>query len=232
MRVPRMSAGNRSGVSWTRWNLAEIACASVVAVSVLATPGTPSSSRWPHPVLARPRETAKGMAANSAVSMRRISVCWPTMTLPISCSRPLTISAAACAFNVCCSITVSEEEPQSADRQRRHRERPRVEIAILRRGAPADEPPFALLDLLERAGQVAAGARADVASTRGGREIAQRPLLEPGPDDAPAFVAQRQLPAVGLQLRYRHFLVGADADAVDVVPFLAVDGELLAHLGA
>jgi hypothetical protein len=36
-----MSAGIMSGVSWSRWNFAAIARASVVAVSVLATPGTP-----------------------------------------------------------------------------------------------------------------------------------------------------------------------------------------------
>ena len=30
-----MSAGIRSGVSWMRWNSAEIVCASVVAISVL-----------------------------------------------------------------------------------------------------------------------------------------------------------------------------------------------------
>src|SRR4051812_2827338 len=57
-----MSAGSRSGVSWTRWNFAEIAFASVVAVSVLATPGTPSSRRWPQPERAplRPRERDRG----------------------------------------------------------------------------------------------------------------------------------------------------------------------------
>src|SRR6187397_2337320 len=104
MRVPRMSAGSRSGVSCTRWNFAEIALASVVAVSVLATPGTPSSKRWPQPDRARPCVTAKGIAANSAVSMRRNSVYWPTMTLAISVSSPVTISPAACAFNAWCSI--------------------------------------------------------------------------------------------------------------------------------
>ena len=38
--------------------------------------------------------------------------------------------------------------------------------------------------------------------------------------------------AVGLQLRHRHLVVRADADAVDVVPFLAVDGQLPGQLAA
>ena len=89
-----MSAGSRSGVNWMRWNRAEIACASVVAVSVFATPGTPSIRMWPQPARTSLREVANGMAANRPVSKRRISVPWPTMTFAISDSRPATIAAA------------------------------------------------------------------------------------------------------------------------------------------
>src|SRR3989304_4972838 len=60
-----MSAGIRSGVSWTRWKSAAIACAIVVATSVLATPGTPSSSTWPQPVPLPVRRVANGLAGDS-----------------------------------------------------------------------------------------------------------------------------------------------------------------------
>ena len=43
-------------MSWMRWNRAEIACASVVAVSVFATPGTPSSRMWPQPARVSPAD--------------------------------------------------------------------------------------------------------------------------------------------------------------------------------
>src|SRR5206468_3920147 len=204
MRVPRMSAGSKSGESCTRWNLAEIACDSVVAVSVLATPGTPSSRRWPQPERARPFETANGIAAKSAVSIRRISVCCPTMTFPISCSRPVTIAPAAWAFNSCCSIIRppaspeppttavgggrSLEEPEPRPRRGRARQRRRVQVAVFGGRAPAHERALALLDLLERPREVAAGPRPQVAPAGVARELAQRRLLEAGPDDAPAFV--------------------------------------------
>src|SRR6185503_11054265 len=247
MRVPRMSAGSRSGVSCTRWNFAEIALASVVAVSVLATPGTPSSKRWPQPDRARPCVTAKGIAANSAVSMRRTSVCWPTMTLAISVSSPVTISPAACAFNAWCSIILlrgfapqtprtlarsSKYHPQKADRRRGDRQRNRVEIAVFRRRAPADERTFTLLDLLERLGEIAAGPRSEVAAAGRAGDVAQRRLLEPRADDTAVLVAQRRFLAVGEQLRHRDLVVRADADAVDVMPFLLVDGDLAPHFAA
>src|SRR3982751_4604608 len=222
MRVPMMSAGSRSGVSWTRWNFAEIALASVVAVSVLATPGTPSSSRCPQPARARPCETANGIAANNAVSIRRISVCWPTMTFPISCSRPETISAAAWLFNACCSMPSSEKPPQRRHRERRPRQRAGIEVAIFRRRPVADQLPLAGFDFLQRLVQIAAGARPQVAAAGIGREIAQHRFLETVPADPPRFVAQRDFLAVRLQLRHRHLVVRADADAVDVMPFLAI----------
>ena len=47
MRVPTRSAGTRSGVNWMRLKLPRTVRASVLTVSVLASPGTPSTSRWP-----------------------------------------------------------------------------------------------------------------------------------------------------------------------------------------
>ena len=44
-RVPTRSAGTRSGVNWMRRKLPRSAAASVLTVSVLARPGTPSTSR-------------------------------------------------------------------------------------------------------------------------------------------------------------------------------------------
>jgi alpha-amylase len=45
--VPTTSAGRRSGVNWMRWNVVWMVSASVRTVSVLASPGTPSSSTCP-----------------------------------------------------------------------------------------------------------------------------------------------------------------------------------------
>src|SRR5881398_1581073 len=45
--VPVMSDGIRSGVNWMRENLSSSAWATVDTISVLASPGTPSSSAWP-----------------------------------------------------------------------------------------------------------------------------------------------------------------------------------------
>src|SRR4051812_46190181 len=232
MRVPMMSAGSRSGVSCTRWNFAEIALAIVVAVSVLATPGTPSSSKWPHPARGRPCDTANGIAAKSAVSILLINVCCPTITLPISRSSPVTISPAACVFNACCSITPSEIQPQQRDRAGRDHQRHGIEIAILRRRAVAHQLALAGFDLLQRLGQVAAGARAQVAAARIGRQVAKHPLFEPRADDASGFVAERNLASIGLQLGHRHLVVRSNADAVDVMPFLAIHRELAVYFAA
>ena len=46
-RVPTMSPGIRSGVNCRRWKLPPVTSARVRTASVLATPGTPSSSRCP-----------------------------------------------------------------------------------------------------------------------------------------------------------------------------------------
>jgi hypothetical protein len=45
--VPTTSAGSRSGVNWMRWKVVRMVSASVRTVSVLASPGTPSSSTCP-----------------------------------------------------------------------------------------------------------------------------------------------------------------------------------------
>src|SRR5918997_1813447 len=46
-RVPMRSAGTRSGVNCRRLNVPPSASATVLTVSVFASPGTPSSSTWP-----------------------------------------------------------------------------------------------------------------------------------------------------------------------------------------
>src|SRR5262249_51050921 len=88
------------------------------------------------------------------------------------------------------------------------------------------------LDLFERLRHVAAGTRPDVAPAGAGREVAQHRLLEPRPDDATAVVAQGRFTSVGKDLRDRDVVVGADADAVDALPLLAVHGELPFTLSA
>src|SRR4051795_9353271 len=70
MRVPMMSAGTRSGVNCNRANLPPTTVARVSTASVLATPGTPSSSTWPR--------------ASRATSIRSTSRSWPTITRLIS----------------------------------------------------------------------------------------------------------------------------------------------------
>src|SRR3954451_4214289 len=70
MRVPTRSAGTRSGVNCTRLKLPPRTWASVLTVSVLARPGTPSSSTWP--------------PARRATSSRSSIASWPTMMRFIS----------------------------------------------------------------------------------------------------------------------------------------------------
>src|SRR3954452_14367539 len=69
-RVPTRSAGTRSGVNCTRLNVPPRTEASVFTVSVLASPGTPSSSTWP--------------PASSETSSRSSIASWPTITRLIS----------------------------------------------------------------------------------------------------------------------------------------------------
>ena len=66
MRVPTRSAGTRSGVNWIRLKVPRRVCASVLTVSVLASPGTPSTSRWP--------------CASIATITRSRKWSWPTTT--------------------------------------------------------------------------------------------------------------------------------------------------------
>src|SRR2546427_4142008 len=72
-RAPTRSAGTRSGVNCTRLNSPWIDAATVFTASVLARPGTPSTSRWPR--------------ASSVTTMRSSRRSCPTMTFLISKSR-------------------------------------------------------------------------------------------------------------------------------------------------
>ena len=65
-RVPTMSPGIRSGVNCRRWKLPPVTSARVRTASVLATPGTPSSSRCPR--------------ASRAISIRSTIASCPTST--------------------------------------------------------------------------------------------------------------------------------------------------------
>src|SRR3954454_14431422 len=80
MRVPTTSDGTRSGVNWMRLNVPPRTWASVLIVSVLARPGTPSSRTCP--------------PASSATSTRSSIASWPTITRLISNS---AVSSASCA---------------------------------------------------------------------------------------------------------------------------------------
>src|SRR5215211_6640016 len=68
--VPTRSEGTRSGVNWMRWKLPPNTWAKVAMVRVLASPGTPSSSRCP--------------PDNNATRTRSSMPSWPTMTRLIS----------------------------------------------------------------------------------------------------------------------------------------------------
>src|SRR4051812_3285559 len=81
MRVPTRSAGTRSGVNCRRLNEPPSTSATVLTVSVLASPGTPSSSTWP--------------PARSATSTRSSIASWPTITRLISKSADSSASCAA-----------------------------------------------------------------------------------------------------------------------------------------
>ncbi|EWS63431.1 hypothetical protein Y695_03338 [Hydrogenophaga sp. T4] len=83
MRVPTRSAGTRSGVNWMRLNCPCTTLASVFTVSVLASPGTPSTSRWP--------------CASMATMTRSRKRSWPTTTRFTSyriCSMSWAVSGA------------------------------------------------------------------------------------------------------------------------------------------
>ena len=76
--MPTRSAGSRSGVNWMRENCRSSTCPSVFTASVLARPGTPSTSRWPR--------------QSSATIIRSTRERWPTMTFLISATAAWTWS--------------------------------------------------------------------------------------------------------------------------------------------
>src|SRR5215208_1090006 len=91
MRVPTRSAGTRSGVNCRRLNEPPSTSATVLTVSVLARPGTPSSRTCP--------------PASSATSTRSSIASWPTITRLISNSAPSRASWAARSGRGSCSAS-------------------------------------------------------------------------------------------------------------------------------
>src|SRR5919112_5598784 len=81
MRVPTRSAGTRSGVNCRRLNEPPSTSETVLTVSVLARPGTPSSSTWPP-------------ASSATITRSSIDSC-PTMTRLISNSAASSASWAS-----------------------------------------------------------------------------------------------------------------------------------------
>ena len=79
--MPVMSEGIRSGVNWIRRNERLRICATVLTSSVLASPGTPTSSTCP-----RAKRPIRSCSTTSS---------WPMMTLPISARSPWYSSARA-----------------------------------------------------------------------------------------------------------------------------------------
>ena len=65
--VPVMSEGIRSEVNWIRLKFMFKVCAKVEMSSVLARPGTPTSSAW--------------LRVTMAINNWSITSCWPTITL-------------------------------------------------------------------------------------------------------------------------------------------------------
>src|SRR3954470_18241507 len=97
MRVPTRSAGTRSGVNCRRLNEPPRTSATVLTVSVLARPGTPSSSTWP--------------PARRATITRSSIASWPTITRLIS---NRAASSASCASRAGEILRVSSSSPSSA----------------------------------------------------------------------------------------------------------------------
>src|SRR6201992_639189 len=91
-RVPTRSAGARSGVDWLRPEGPPSEAARVLTVSVLARPGTPSSSTWP--------------PASRLTSRRSSIASCPTMTRLISWSTSWRASRAWWRCSVAASISV------------------------------------------------------------------------------------------------------------------------------
>src|SRR5436309_14508078 len=99
-----------------------------------------------------------------------------------------------------------------------------MEIAVLRRRAPADQAAVALDDVAERARQLAARRRPDVAAAGGRRDPPQRRLLELR-DDGPAGIVAQERPRAGrLPERERRPLVLPESDAVDATVLVGERG--------
>src|SRR4051812_33555563 len=159
-RVPTTSEGTRSGVNWMRLNVPPSTWASVLIVSVLASPGTPSSRTWP--------------PASSATSSRSSIASWPTMT------RLISYSASSRALRACSGFSfirlLSGQAPEPAQRER-------AGDGQQRDGA-ADEPRGDLAGRLARAelraqavvdGRKLVGVLGRVRpSARGGGDLAER----------------------------------------------------------
>src|SRR5918992_3044377 len=101
MRVPTRSAGTRSGVNCRRLNEPPSTSATVLTVSVFASPGTPSSSTWP--------------PARSATRTRSSIASWPTITRLISNSADSSASCAARAERGSSSSRSSARRRRSSD---------------------------------------------------------------------------------------------------------------------
>src|SRR5262245_13095395 len=75
-----MSEGNRSGVNWMRERPASRFFARLLTARVLASPGSPSTSRLP--------------LARSPISRRSMIASWPMIERPIRCFRSRMVSRA------------------------------------------------------------------------------------------------------------------------------------------
>src|SRR4051794_35051668 len=104
IRVPTRSAGTRSGVNCRRLNEPPRTSETVLTVSVLARPGTPSRSTWP--------------PARRATITRSSIASWPTITRLISNRAASSASCASRAGEILrvssSSLRVSSSSPSSA----------------------------------------------------------------------------------------------------------------------
>jgi hypothetical protein len=78
MSVPVMSAGSRSGVNCTRPNERSRACASDETSSVLARPGTPTSSAWPRATSVTSIASTTASCPTTAIEMAARSLAAPS----------------------------------------------------------------------------------------------------------------------------------------------------------
>ena len=102
---PMMSEGSRSTVNWIRAKWRSIVLDSTATSSVLASPGTPWSSRWP-PV-------------KSAISSRSTTTSWPTTTVPtrsrtvrMNSSVSVGITPEPCSMPAACSMLLMVCRPR------------------------------------------------------------------------------------------------------------------------